>query len=285
MGENPFLSDPNVNKVRKALANLDFLVVQDIFLTETAELADVVLPAAAWAEKEGTFTATDRRVQRVRKAVEPPGEARADWEIVCDLGRRLAPGLRWDYASSSHIMEEISPLTPSYGGVSYQRLEECGFLQWPCRSAEDPGTPFLYRDGFPLGRARFHAVHHREADELPNEAYPFLLTTGRIMFHYHTGTMTRRVPKLEQEVGACYVEIHPDDARRLGLGSGGVLRVTSRRGQIEAEARVTDRVEPGVLFIPFHFAEAKANVLTNPALDPRVKIPEYKVCAVQLEAL
>jgi len=284
MGENPVMAEPDAEGVERALKGLEFLVVQDIFLTETAALADVVLPAAAWAEKDGTFTATDRRVQRVRKAVEPPGGARADWEIVCDLGRRMAPDLRWDYEHPSDIMDEIAALTPSYGGVSYPRLEKCGSLQWPCRSAEDPGTPFLYEDGFPLGRARFHAVQYRDADEVPDQAFPFLLTTGRIMFQYHTGTMTRRAPKLEREAGACFVEIHPEDARRLGLEPGGKLRVTSRRGTIEAEGRLTDRVEPGVLFIPFHYAEARANLLTNPALDPAVKIPEYKICAVRAEA-
>lgn len=285
MGENPVVSEPDSNRVRRALDSLEFLVVQDIFLSETAELADVVLPAASWAEKDGTFTATDRRVQRVRKAVEPPGEAKPDWQIICELARRMTEDGGWSWADPSEIMAEIAGLTPIYGGVSYERLEQLGSLQWPCRHVEDPGTPYLHKGEFARGRGRFHAVHYQEADELPDDEYPLLLTTGRIMFQYHTGTLTRRSPKLEQEARSCFVEVNPADAQVKGLEPLGWVRVSSRRGAIEARVQVTDRVEPGVVFIPFHFAEAAANVLTNPTLDPTAKIPEYKVCAVRVESL
>ncbi len=283
LGENPAMAEPDLNQVRRGLEALDFLVVQDIFLSETAQLADVVLPAAAFAEEDGTFTATDRRVQRARRAVDPPGEARPDWRILCDLASRITPERPWTYDHPSQIMDELASLTPIYGGISYRRLEERGFLQWPCRTAEDPGTPYLHKGKFVLGRGIFHVVDHRGPAEVPDEEYPFVLTTGRLMFQYHTGTMTRRSPKLEQEVPACPVEIHPQDARALGLLDREPIRVRSRRGEIDAVAWVTTQVEPGVVFIPFHFAEAAANALTNPALDRMVKIPEYKVCAVQLE--
>ncbi len=283
MGENPVMAQPDANRVRRALAALEFLVVQDVFLSQTAQLADVVLPAAGWAEKEGTFTATDRRVQRIRKAVEPPGEAKPDWQIICELGKRMAPEGGWSYSHPREIMGEIASLTPIYGGVNYERLDQAGFLQWPCSSVEDPGTPYLHKVRFARGRGRFHAVHHREAAEPPDDEYPLLLTTGRIMFQYHTGTLSRRSPKLEQEVGACFVEVNPEDALATGLEARRRVRVCSRRGEMEALVQVTDRVEPGTVFIPFHFAEAAANVLTNRALDRRAAIPEYKVCAIRLE--
>jgi len=284
MGENPMLSDPDVNHVRRCLEGLDFLVVQDIFLTETAQLADVVLPGASFAEKEGTFTATDRRVQRVRKAVEPPGDARPDWEILCLLARRMGAS-GFGFSSPSEVMEEIARVTPIYGGVSYERLEAEGFLQWPVLDADHPGTPYLHKAGFSRGLGRFHAVRFREAAELPDEEYPLTLTTGRIMFHWHTGTMSRRSEKLEQEVPEAYVEMHPRDAAAVGLDGAKRVRVASRRGEIELAVRVTPRIRPGVIFIPFHFAEAAANVLTNAALDPDSGIPEYKVCAVRVEPL
>ena len=282
MAENPMLSDPDINHVRHCLEQTEFLVVQDIFLTETAELAHVVLPGASFAEKDGTFTGTDRRIQRVRKAVEPVGDSRPDWEIICQLAQRMgAPG--FDFGSPSEVMDEIAQVTPIYGGVSYERLEKEGSLQWPVPSADHPGTPFLHKGKFSRGRGKFHAIHFQEAVELPDEEYPFILTTGRLMFHWHTGSMTRRSEKLEQEVPEAYVEIHPDDADRIGLDGSQRVRVASRRGEIELATRVTERIRPGVVFIPFHFAEAAANALTNSALDPVAKIPEYKVCAVQVE--
>jgi len=292
MAENPMLSDPDINHVREALERLDFLVVQDIFLSETAELADVVLPGASFAEKDGTFTGTDRRIQLVRKAIEPIGEARADWEIVREIANRMVKEklaihssqfANWDYSHPSEIMDEIAALTPIYGGVSYRRLEERGFLQWPCRGPDDPGTPYLHKGQFARGKGKFTPVRYREPAELPDEEYPFLLTTGRMMFHWHTGTMTRRSKKLAKEVPDGYVEISPEDAEALGIGRGERVRIVSRRGQIEARAWITRRVPPGLVFVPFHFAEAAANVLTNPALDPTAKIPEYKVCAVRVE--
>jgi len=284
MAENPMLSDPDVNHVRHCLEQLDFLVVQDIFLTETAELAHVVLPGASFAEKDGTFTGTDRRVQRVRKAIEPLGESRPDWLVVCQLAQRMgAHG--FDFDSPEEVMEEIAVLTPIYGGVSYERLEKEGSLQWPVPTADHLGTPYLHKDKFSRGLGHFHAIEFKEAVELPDDEYPFILTTGRLMFHFHTGSMTRRSEKLAQEVPEAYVELHPDDAASIGLNGSKRVRVASRRGEIELMVRVTERIRPGVVFIPFHFAEAAANVLTNAALDPIAKIPEYKVCAVRIEPL
>jgi formate dehydrogenase alpha subunit len=282
MGENPMLSDPDVNHVRHCLEQAEFLVVQDIFLTETAELAHVVLPGASFAERDGTFTGTDRRIQRVRRAIEPLGEAKADWEIICQLAQRMGAA-GFDFESPAEVTDEIAAVTPIYGGVSYERLEREGFLQWPVPSGDHPGTPYLHKGKFSRGLGRFHAIHFQEAAELPDEEYPFILTTGRLMFHWHTGTMTRRSEKLEQEVPEAYVEMHPDDAARVGLDGSRRVRVASRRGEIELVVRVTPRIRPGVVFVPFHFAEAAANALTNAALDPIAKIPEYKVCAVSVE--
>jgi formate dehydrogenase alpha subunit len=282
MGENPLVADPDINHAREALGKLDFLAVQDIFMSETAELADVVLPAACYAEKDGTYTATDRRVQRVCKAVEPPGEARQDWEIICQLaGLMGASG--FDFGSPEGIMEEIARLTPIYGGVSYDRLARGEVLHWPIRGVDDAGTPYLHKGKFSRGLGRFHAIPFQEPAELPDEEYPLTLTTGRLMFHWHTGTMTRRSEKLEQEVPEAFVELHPADAVRVGLNGGNRVRVLSRRGEIEVGVRLTDKIKPGVVFIPFHFAEAAANVLTIGAFDPIAKIPEYKVCAVRVE--
>jgi predicted molibdopterin-dependent oxidoreductase YjgC len=219
----------------------------------------------------------------VRKAIEPIGESRADWEIICELAKRMRNTEEWDYAHPSEIMEEIASLTPIYGGVSYERIEREGFLQWPCRDLEDPGTPFLHKERFARGKGRFHAIKFKEAEELPDDEYPFILTTGRTIFHWHTGTMTRRSEKLEKEVPENYVEINPQDARKLGLRRMEKVRIISRRGEIEARAFITNRVAPGVVFIPFHFAESAANLLTISALDPVAKIPEYKVCAVKVE--
>ena len=290
MGENPMLSDADLTHVEQCLKHTEFLVVQDIFLTETARLAHVVLPGTSFAERDGTFTGTDRRVQRVCKAIEPIGQSKPDWEILCAVAKAMgAPGFEFD--SPSAVMDEIAGLTPIYGGVSYARLQESGSLQWPVPTADHPGTPFLHKGRFSRGLGHFYAIEFKEARELPDDAYPFILTTGRMMFHWHTGTMTRRSEKLEQEAPEAYVELHPDDAERVGLaGSGGQgrpqrVRVASRRGEIELAARVTPRIRPGVVFIPFHYVEAAANRLTNSALDPIAKIPEYKVCAVRVEAV
>ena len=282
MGENPMMADPDINHARHCLEQIEFLVVQDIFLTKTAQLAHVVLPGASYAERNGTFTGTDRRIQRVRKAVEPVGESKPDWEIICLLAQRMGAS-GFDFASPTEVMEEIAQLTPIYGGVSYERLEKEGFLQWPVPSADHTGTPYLHKGKFSRGLGHFHAIHFQEAAELPDEEYPFILTTGRLMFHWHTGTMTRRSEKLHQEVPEAYVEMHPDDAAGIGLNGAKRVRVASRRGEIELAVRATPHIRPGVVFIPFHFAEAAANALTHAALDPIAKIPEYKVCAVKVE--
>lgn len=280
LGENPILSDPDQGHARRALENLDFLVVQDIFLTETAELAHVVLPAACFAEKEGTFTNTERRVQRVRKAVEPPGEARADWEIICTLAERAGyGGMR--YPDPSAVMDEIALLTPIYGGIGYGRLDPHG-LQWPCPDRDHPGTPILHRERFTRGQGRFSPVPYRPPAELPDDDYPLVLTTGRTYFHWHTGTMTRRTHLLDREERRSFIEINPADAARLGVRERDQVLVTSRRGEVRAQARVTEMVVPGVVFMPFHFAEGAANALTNNVLDPESSIPEFKVCAVQV---
>ena len=282
MGENPMLSDPDVNHVRQCLEQVDLLIVQDIFLTETAQLAHVVLPGASFAEKDGAFTGTDRRIQRVRKAIEPVGESKPDWEIICLLAQRMGAS-GFDFASPEEVTDEIASVTPIYGGVSYERLEKEGSLQWPVLDANHPGTPYLHKGKFSRGLGHFHPIEFSEAAERPDEEYPLILTTGRLMFHFHTGTMTRRSEKLEQEVPEAYVEMHPDDATRIGLNGVRRVRVASRRGEIELAVRVTPYIRPGVVFIPFHFAEAAANELTNAALDPVSKIPEYKVCAVRVE--
>jgi formate dehydrogenase alpha subunit len=289
LGENPMVSDPDLNHVREALERCEFLVVLDIFPTETAQLADVVLPGTTYAEKDGTFTGTDRRIQRVRQAIEPLGDSRPDWAVIADLAQRMngagqnAPFGGWAYDSPAAVMDEIAALTPIYGGASYGRLEEAGYLQWPVPTADHAGTPYLHKGKFSRGLGHFSAVEFKEPAEAPDEEYPLTLTTGRIMFHYHTGSMTRRSEKLHQEVPEGYVEISPEDADRLGLGKSEPVRVVSRRGEIETRAWITRRVPPGVVFIPFHFAEAAANMLTNPALDPVAKIPEYKVGAVRIE--
>ena len=283
MGENPALSDPDLGHARRVLENLELLVVQDIFMTETAALADIVLPAACYAEKEGTFTSTERRIQRLSKAVEPPGVARADWEIICAIAERAGyQGMR--YADPAAIMDEIAALTPIYGGIAYGRLDPHG-LQWPCPDRSHPGTPLLHTERFTRGTGRFSTAFHHLPAELPDAQYPLVLTTGRTYFHWHTGSMTRRTHLLDREEPSSFIELHPDDAARLGVRNRDLLLVSSRRGKVRTEARVTDMVIPGVVFMPFHFAEGAANTLTNNVLDPESSIPEFKVCAVQVEKL
>ena len=281
VGENPVLSDPDAGHVIKALEKLDFLVVQDIFLTETAKLADVVLPATTFAEKEGTFTNTERRVQLVRKAIPAVGDSRADWWITCQIARRMG-GKGFDFKGPSQIMDEIARLTPSYGGISFKRLT-AGGLQWPCPDKKHPGTPILHRERFARGKGKFTPLEYQPPQELPDDDYPLLLTTGRSLFHYHTGTMSRKVKGLNAFRNKELVEIHPGDARRLGIADGDKVQVTSRRGNVTARARVTTDSPPGVVFMTFHFAESPTNLLTNAALDPVSKIPELKVCAVRVE--
>jgi formate dehydrogenase major subunit len=282
MGENPALSEPDIDHAEAALSSLDFLVVQDIFPTETTEHADVVLPAASFVEKTGTFTNTERRVQLVGKAMEPPGAARADWEILSGLARRF--GYDWDYADTAAVMDEIADLTPIYGGISHERLQEEGGLQWPCEDEADPGTRFLYADGFafPDGKARFVPADMGRPGELPDEAYPLTLTTGRVLYHFHTGTLTRRVEGIMAHVGESFVEVNPETADALGVDDGDYVRVESRRGDIVVRADVTDRVGPGVVFVPMHFAHGAANALTNERFDETSGIPEYKVASVRV---
>jgi predicted molibdopterin-dependent oxidoreductase YjgC len=280
VGENPMVSDPDIAHVEKALNNAELLVVQDIFLTPTAELAHVVLPGTSFAEKDGTFTNTERRVQLVRKAIEPVGESKTDWEIIQEISNRF--GYPMNYGSAEEIMQEISSLTPSYGGITYERLQGDG-LAWPCPDKEHPGTKFLHKDKFARGLGLFHAIEYQPPAEVVDEEYPFWLSTGRVHVHYHTGTMTRVSPTLHAEMPEGTLEMHPQDADKLGVRQGESVKVASRRGEITAKVTVTDRVGVGVVFMPFHFAETCANILTNPAHDPIAKIPEYKVCAVKVE--
>jgi formate dehydrogenase major subunit/formate dehydrogenase alpha subunit len=280
VGEDPVISDPDQGHVRNALQQLDFLVVQDIFLTATAEYADVVLPAACFAEKDGTFTSTERRIQRVRKAALPIGGARADWEIFCEIASRA--GYKYmHYNAPSEIMDEIARVTPIYGGISYSRIDQIG-LQWPCLDEHHPGTPILHVGRFVGGMGCFCPAEYRPPAETPDAEYPFILTTGRSYFHYHTGSMTRRTRLLEREENRSYVEINPVDAHRLGIRDRDFVMVATRRGEIVMSARMTKDITPGVLFITFHFEESPGNLLTNNALDPESHIPEYKVCAARI---
>jgi len=284
IGENPKLSDPDWNHLNHALKKLDFIAVQDIFLSETAQIADVVLSSAALGERDGTFTNTERRCMITRKAVEPVGNALSDWEIISKLS--TAMGYEMSYASAEDIFNEITPLTEkSYGGMTYERLGING-LQWPCPSQDHPGTPYLHKESFTRGKGRFHAIEYKDPAELACEDYPLLLTTGRMFAHFHTGTMTRVSKHLDVEQKTGYVEIHPEDARKIRVKSGEPVLLTSRRGQMEVPARITTDIKPGTLFLPIHFGENPTNILTNAsAFDPLAKIPEFKVGAVKAEKL
>lgn len=280
MGENPMLSDPNLNHVREALEQVDFLVVQDIFLNETAEFADVVLPAVSFAEKVGTFTSTERRVQLVRPALDAPGDARPDWEIITELANRMGAG--WDFQQPEQIFSELAAVTPQYGGMSYKRLEKGG-LQWPCPTADHPGTAVLHAEKFTRGKGLLCPVDFRPPAEDTDDEYPLILSTGRLLFHWHGGTMSRRSPGLDAISPEAEVEISPEDAAELEINEGELVRVSSRRGSVVASAKLTERSPAGTIFMTFHFAEAATNLLTIDAVDPTAKIPEYKVCAVKVE--
>ncbi len=280
MGENPILSDPDQTHVREALEAVDFLVVQDIFLNETAELADVVLSGVSFAEKEGTFTNTERRVQLIRKALPATGDAKPDWKIITMLAQGM--GENWIYDGVTEIFDEMAHLTPQYKGLSHARLEDGG-MQWPCPSADHPGTPILHVGEFAIGLGRFSVIEYREPAELPDEEYPFVLSTGRVLFHWHGGTMSRRSPGLDSLAPEAEIEINPEDASQLEIHDGQAVKVRSRRGAVVATVVVTRRSLPGVVFMTFHYAEAAANLLTPKHLDPVAKIPEYKVSAVQIE--
>ena len=282
MGENPIISDPDIAHAEGWFKELEFLTVQDLFLTETARYADVVLPGASFAEKTGTFVNTERRIQLTHQAVDSPGEARGDLEILIDLTNRL--GLRTDFADAEDVMREIASVTPSWAGVTYARLEGAG-LQYPVPAPDHPGTAFLFDRAFPTadGRARFVPVEYTNPVELPDDEYPFVMNTGRQLYHWHTGTMTRRASGLDAREPTAIVEIHPDDARKLGVREGELVRLTSRRNSMVSAARISERVAVGQVFVPFHFREAAANLLTNPVLDPYAKMAELKVCAVRIE--
>jgi formate dehydrogenase alpha subunit len=286
MGENPMMSEPNLNHTRHMIEQLEFFAAQDLFINESGAYADVFLPAASWAEKEGTFTNTDRRVQRVRKALEPRGQARADWQIICDLAERIEKRLErassafWAYGSPAQVLEEMGRVVPEYAGVKYARIEKNG-LQTPVWDDGHPGTPYLFSESFPRGKGKFHPLEYVPSVEMPDDEYPFILTTGRLLEHWHGGTLTRH-SKLDDLFPQARIEMNPADAARLGIEDGQVVRVSSRRGTVVLRAWVTQRTTVGVVFIPMHFAEAAANLLTIDALDPLAKIPEYKACAVRV---
>ena len=286
VGTDPMMAVPDVNSLKQALEKAEFIVVQDIFLTEIGKLADVVLPAATWAEREGTHTYVDRRVQRISKAVDPPGEAKPDWWIMCQLAERMGYKDKFSFDSAEQIFEEIRSCVPQYKGITYERLSNtAGGIHWPCPSEEHPGTPtmFLQKFNTPDELGHFQIVEYKPPAELPDNGYPYVLTTGRSIFHYHGGSMTMRTPRLADEVSHGFVQINPEDATNAGIKHKDMVILETRRGRIEVEAKVTDDVPPKLLFVPFHFADSCANVLTNPALDPGCKCAETKVCAVKME--
>jgi formate dehydrogenase alpha subunit len=280
MGEDPVLADPNAGHAVKAIEKLNFMVVQDIFLTDTAKMADVVLPAACYAEKDGTFTSTERRVQRVRKAVEPPGEARPDWRIICDLAQKMGYMMR--YNSPEEVFNEVASLMPQYGGISYSRIDKVG-LQWPCPDKDHPGTPVLHIGKFTRGRGLFVPEEFTGPKEPPDKEFPMLLTTGREFSQYNFGSMTRKTPGIEAICPEAFAEINPEDGKILGIKDKTWIRLTSRRGSIKIRAKITERSQEGTVFVPYHFAEAPINMLTLNSLDRLSRSPEYKVCAVKIE--
>jgi predicted molibdopterin-dependent oxidoreductase YjgC len=280
------MSEPNLNLTRHHMQQLEFIVAQDLFINESGAFADVFLPAVSWAEKDGTFTNTDRRVQRVRQALPPRGQARPDWQIICDLAKRLERRLGrphsagWEYAHPAEIMAELGRVSPEYAGISYERIEPVG-LQVPVWDEQHPGMPYLFGESFPRGRGKFHPLEFVPVVEQPDDEYPFILTTGRVLEHWHGGTMTRH-SQLDALYPEALVELNPVDAEMLGVADGLPVRVASRRGEVVLRAHVSEKTSAGVVFIPFHFAEAAANLLTIDALDPQAKIPEFKACAVQV---
>jgi formate dehydrogenase major subunit len=282
MGENPFLSDPDQHHVEEALRRIDFLIVQDIFLTETAQFADVVLPSACFAEKNGTVTNTERRVQRLKKAVNAPGQAKEDWEIIQGIAQAMVAS--WHFTSAEEICSEIAVLAPSYSGISWERLEMVNGLQWPCPAPDHAGTPVLHKEKFARGLGLMKAIEYKEPAEAPDKKYPFALTTGRVLEQFHTGTMSRKTAGLNELAGPM-VMINTEDAKKLKIKNKQFVRIETRRGAIEAPAFVTDRIGKGTVYIPFHYAEAPANRLTNTAVDQVAKIPEYKICAAKVSKI
>jgi formate dehydrogenase (NADP+) alpha subunit len=285
VGENPLLTEANAKHVREALEKVDFFVAQDIFISETAQMADVILPAASFAEKEGTFTNTERRVQRVRQAIPPRGDSKPDWWIVAQIAQKMgAHG--FDFSGPSEVMDEIASVSPIYGGISYKRIEDVG-LQWPCRTTDDPGTRYLHKGKFarPNGKGQFVPLTYKQSAEIADDEYPLILTTDRSLYHYHSATMTRRVEGLEQLDSNEWLKLSPEDAVLFGIGDGEWVEVYSRRGKIKVRAQVTDTCPSGVCSMTFHFWESPTNEITNPALDPVAKIPETKVTAVRVEKI
>jgi formate dehydrogenase alpha subunit len=285
VGENPLLTEANAKHVREALEKLDFFVAQDLFISETAQYADVILPAASFAEKDGTFTNTERRVQRVRKAIPPRGEAKPDWWITSQIAQKMGePG--FDFASPAEIMQEINAVTPIYAGITYERIEGDG-LQWPCRSQDDPGTQYLHKGRFarPNGKGQFVPLSYKLSAEIADDEYPLILTTDRSLYHYHSATMTRRVAGLEELDSQEWLKLSPADAVQFGIEDGEWVEVYSRRGKVKVRAQVTDICPSGVCSMTFHFHESPTNEITNPALDPVAKIPETKVTAVRVQKI
>jgi predicted molibdopterin-dependent oxidoreductase YjgC len=285
MGENPMMSEPNLNETRKHMTHLEFLVAQDIFINESGAFADVFLPATPFAEKDGTFSNTDRRVQRVRAAHKPRGQARPDWQIICDLALRIETRLgvstaHWAYSNPEEILREMGSVNPDYAGITYERIDKVGLI-YPVPTLDHPGTPTLFTESFPRGRGKFHPLDYVPVREEPDDEYPFILTTGRLLEHWHGGTMTRN-SSLNEAYPEARVEIHPADAEIHGIRNNDPVKVQSRRGEIVVRATVTEKTTVGVVFLPWHFHEAAANLLTNDALDPQAKIPEFKACAVQV---
>ncbi|MHA1480496.1 MAG: formate dehydrogenase subunit alpha [Candidatus Thorarchaeota archaeon] len=288
VGTNPMMAAPDVNNVRKALEAKELLIVQDIFPSEVSKLADVILPVATWVERNGIHAYVDRRVQKINKLIDPPGKAKPDWWIVTQIAERMGHKDQFDFSSPSEVYEEIRRVVPPYKGITYERLaQNVGGIQWPCPTEDHPGTPTFFTQKFntPDGLGHLQVVNSQQSDELPDSQYPYILSSGRTIFHYHTGSMSRRTPKLDAEVSEAYCQINPADAAKEKLRSGEMISLTTRRGRIEMVARITDQVPEGMLFVPFHFAEACVNILTNPALDPACGMPEYKVCAVKLEVI
>jgi formate dehydrogenase major subunit len=288
IGTNPMMAAPDVDRVQEALEAKELLIVQDIYPTETAQLADIILPVSTWVEREGIHAYVDRRVQKINKLIDPPGEARPDWWIVCQVAQKMGFGEHFDFSSPSEILEEIRRVVPPYKGITYDRLEKTiGGIQWPCPTENHPGTPTFFTQKFntPDGLGHLQVVDYKPPAELPDKEYPFILTTGRSIFHYHTGTMSRRTPILHAEVPKNYCQVNPKDAAAKNIRDGTKITLNTRRGTIEAKAHVTDDVPKGLVFLPFHFHESCANKITNPVLDPACGMPEYKVCAVNIEVV
>jgi formate dehydrogenase major subunit/formate dehydrogenase alpha subunit len=282
MGEDILISEPNCNALEEGLKNIDFLVCQEVFHNMTTEYAHVVLPGAVFAEKDGVFTNSDRRVQRVRKAVNPPGEARPDWEILIDMARACGYEMP-RYRTPGEIYAEMASLSPKFAGISHERLDRTPWgLQWPCVSEDDPGSDYLHKGGPLIGKGQFQTVEYRPSDELPDDAYPLVLSTGRVLYQYNSATQTRRDEGTNAKAGENFIEVHPDDARKFGVSDGEHVRIVSRRGGVKARVWLSGRVRPGCVWMPMHFAEAAANRLTNDAGDAVTGTGEYKVCAVNL---